>query len=163
MAPAYLMTALGLDYKPNSYFTAFLAPLTGKFTFVTEESLSNAGAFGVTPGETVRSEIGGYFRAVYSRADFKGEFLKNIGFTTKLDLFSNYTNNPQNIGVNWETLTTLKVNKFLNASFITQLIYDDDILVPFDKNNSGVIEAGEGVKSKAQFKEILGVGLSVKF
>jgi len=163
MAPAYLMGALGLDYKPNSYFTAFLAPVTGKFTFVTEESLSNTGAYGVAPGETVRSEIGGYFRAVYSRADFKGEFLKNIGFTTKLDLFSNYTNNPQNIDVNWETLTTLKVNKFLNASFITQLIYDDDILVPFDLDESGVVEAGEGVKSKVQFKEILGVGLSVKF
>jgi len=163
LAPAYLMVALGLDYKPNTYFSAFLAPVTAKFTFVTEESLSNAGAFGVDPGKTSRSEIGGYFRAVYSKADFKGEFLKNVGFTTKLDLFSNYSNNPQNIDVNWETLTTLKVNKFLNASFITQLIYDDDIMVPSDINNSGVIETGEGVKSKVQFKEILGVGLSIKF
>lgn len=163
LAPAYLMAALGLDYKPNAYFTAFFAPLTGKFTFVTEESLSAAGAFGVTPGEKSRSEIGGYFRAVYSRADFKSEFLKNVSFTTKLDLFSNYTNNPQNVDVNWETLTALKVNKFLTASFITQLIYDDDIMVPFDSDESGLIEAGEGIKSKVQFKEILGVGLSVKF
>jgi hypothetical protein len=157
------MAALGLDYKPNAYFTAFLAPLTGKFTFVTEESLSAAGAFGVSPGETSRSEIGGYFRAVYSRADFKSEFLKNVSFTTKLDLFSNYTNNPQNLDVNWETLTALKVNKFLTASFITQLIYDDDIMVPFDSDDSGIIESGEGIKSKVQFKEILGVGLSFKF
>ncbi len=163
LSPAYIMAALGLDYKPNAYFTAFLAPLTGKFTFVTEESLSAAGAFGVNPGETSRSEIGGYFRAVYSRADFKSEFLKNVSFTTKLDLFSNYTNNPQNIDVNWETLTGLKVNKFLTASFITQLIYDDDIKVPFDSDESGVIDSGEGIKSKVQFKEILGVGLSVKF
>jgi len=163
LSPAYLMIALGLDYKPNAYFSAFLAPLTGKFTIVNDKTLSDAGAFGVSPGEMFRSEIGGYFRAVYSKADFKGEFLKNVGFTTKLDLFSNYANNPQNIDVNWETLTTLKVNKFLNASFITQLIYDDDIMVPFDRNDSGVIEPGEGVKSKAQFKEILGVGLSVKF
>ncbi len=163
LAPAYLMAALGLDYKPNAYFTAFLAPLTGKFTFVTEESLSAAGAFGVSPGETSRSEIGGYFRMVYSRADFKNEFLKNVSFTTKLDLFSNYTNNPQNLDVNWETLTALKVNKFLTASFITQLIYDDDIMVPFDSDESGIIESGEGIKSKVQFKEILGVGLSVKF
>jgi hypothetical protein len=163
MAPAYLMLALGLDYKPNPYFSAFLAPVTGKFTFVTEKSLSDAGAFGVEPGKTSRSEIGGYFRAVYSRADFKGEFLKNVGFTTKLDLFSNYSNNPQNIDVNWETQTILKVNKFLNVSFITQLIYDDDIMVPFDENNSGIIETGEGIKSLAQFKEILGVGFSIKF
>ena len=163
LAPAYIMAALGLDYKPNAYFTAFLAPLTGKITIVTEESLSAAGAFGVSPGETSRSEIGGYLRMVYSRADFKNEFLKNVSFTTKLDIFSNYTNNPQNLDVNWETLTALKVNKFLTASFITQLVYDDDIMVPFDSDESGVIESGEGIKSKVQFKEILGIGLSVKF
>jgi hypothetical protein len=57
----------------------------------------------------------------------------------------------------------MKVNKFLVVSFITQLIYDDDIMVPFDSDKSGVIEPGEGTKSKVQFKEILGVGLSFKF
>ena len=30
--------------------------------------------------------------------------MKNIGFTTKIDLFSNYLDKPQNIDVNWETL-----------------------------------------------------------
>ncbi len=162
-APAYLMAAAGLDYKPNPYFSVFLAPITGKFTFVTDETLSDAGAFGVSPGETSRSEIGGYLRAVYSRADFKSEFLKNITFTTKLDLFSNYTNNPQNIDVNWDVLLGMKVNKFLTVSLVTQLIYDDDIMVPFDSDDNGTIAAGEGVKSKVQFKEILGVGFSVKF
>jgi len=29
--------------------------------------------------------------------------MKNVAFTTKLDLFSNYAENPQNIDVNWET------------------------------------------------------------
>lgn len=161
-APAYLMAAAGLDYKPNAYFSAFIAPLTGKFTFVTDQKLSDAGAFGVDPGMKSRSELGGYMRAVYSRNDFKGEFLKNITFTTKIDLFSNYKTNPQNIDVNWENLIGMKVNKFLTVSFVTQLIYDDDILVPFDRNGNGTIAAGEGVKSKAQFKEILGVGFSVK-
>jgi len=64
-APAYLLAALGLDYKPNAYFSAFIAPLTAKFTFVTDEDLSEIGAFGVTPGEKSRGEIGGYLRAIY--------------------------------------------------------------------------------------------------
>src|SRR5512133_933763 len=34
-APAYLTVALGLDYKPSAYFSAFIAPLTAKITFVT--------------------------------------------------------------------------------------------------------------------------------
>ncbi len=162
-SPAYLILALGLDYKPNANFSAFFAPLAGRFTFVTDKALSDAGAFGVSPGKNTRSEFGGYLRTIYTRNNFKGEFMKNVAFTTKLDLFSNYIDKPQNMDVNWETLIALKVNKFISVSFNTDLIYDDKIKVPFDKNGDGIIEAGEAVGSKVQFKEILGVGLSYKF
>jgi hypothetical protein len=162
-APAYLLLALGMDYKPNAYFSAFLAPFTAKFTFVMNDSLSNKGAFGVTPGETLKSEVGGYIRAIYTKNDFKSEFLKNVSFTTKIDLFSNYSTNPQNIDVNWETLIAFKVNKYISANFTTDMIYDDDIKISFDKNGDGVIASGESVGSKVQFKEIFGVGFSYKF
>ncbi len=162
-APAYLLLALGMDYKPTPYFSAFIAPLTAKFTFVNDNVLSAAGAFGVTPGEKTRSEIGGYVRAIYTRNDFKNEFLKNVGFTTKIDLFSNYAENPQNIDVSWETLIALKVNKFISVNFNTHLLYDDNIKVPIDRNNNGTIEPTETPGSRIQFKEILGVGFSYKF
>jgi hypothetical protein len=162
-SPAYLLLALGLDYKPNAYFSAFLAPVTVKFTFVTDEFLSDAGAFGVKPGEKSRGEFGGYLRMIYSRNDFKDEFLKNVAFTTKIDLFSNYANNPQNVDVSWETLIALKVNKFIAVNFNTLLLYDDDIKVPFDRNGDDTIAVNEVVGSKVQFKEIFGVGLSYKF
>jgi len=163
LAPAYLTLAIGLDFKPDAYFSAFLAPLTGKFTFVTDQGLSDLGAFGVKPGERSRSEIGGYIRAIYSRNDFKSEFLKNVSFTTKIDLFSNYSENPQNIDVSWETLITMKVNKYLAFNINTHLIYDDNIQVPYDRNNDGKTEKGESVRSLVQFKEIFGVGLAYKF
>ena len=102
-------------------------------------------------------------RAIYSRNDFKSEFLKNVSFTTKIDLFSNYAENPQNIDVNWETLIAMKVNKYLSFNFNTHLIYDDNIQVPFDKNNDGNIEAGESIRSLVQFKEIFGVGYLTNF
>lgn len=83
-----------------------------------------------------------------------------MNFKTKLELFSNYLNNPQNIDVNWETLLSMKVNKYISATFSTTLIYDHDINIPVDKNNDGVVEkAGPRV----QFREVLGVGLSYKF
>lgn len=163
LSPAYLLLSLGLDYKPGPHFSAFFAPLTAKFTIVTDPDLSAEGAFGVDPGETLRTEIGGYVRAIYTKNDFSGEFFRNVTFTTKLDLFSNYTENPQNIDVNWTTLLTLKVNKFISANFSSDLIYDDNIKVPFDVNDDGVTDADEGVRSKIQFKEILGVGLSYTF
>lgn len=163
LAPGYLIGAVGLDYKPSAYFSAFIAPLTARFTFVTDDDLSRVGAFGVDPGETVKSEMGAYLRVIYSRNDFKNEFLKNVSFTTKIDLFSNYLENPQNVVVNWENLIAMKINKFISASINTQLIYDDNIRVPFDRNGNDIIEEGESVRSKIQFKEILGIGFSYNF
>lgn len=57
----------------------------------------------------------------------------------------------------------MKVNKYITVNFNTHLLYDDDIMIQFDKNDSGVIEPGEGVASKIQFKEIFGVGFSYNF
>lgn len=162
-SPAYLLFALGMDYNPNAYFSAFIAPVTARVIFVRDQLLSDAGAFGVDPGKKSKSEFGGYIRAIYSRNDFKSEFLKNVSFTTKVDLFSNYADKPQNIVVNWETLIALKVNKFISANISTQLLYDDKIKIPFDKNGDGTIAPGEAVGSKIQFKEIIGVGLAYNF
>jgi len=162
-SPAYLLLALGLDYKPDAHFSAFIAPMTLKFTFVTDRQLSDSGAFGVKPGNKSLTEFGGYLRAIYTKNDFKNELLKNVTFTTKIDLFSNYIDKPQNIVVNWETLLAFKVNKFLSANINTQLVYDDKIKIPYDKNGNGIIEAGESVGSLIQFKEILGVGFSYNF
>jgi len=57
----------------------------------------------------------------------------------------------------------MKVNKYISFNLTTHLIFDDNIAVPFDKNNDGNIETGESVRSLVQFKEIFGVGLSYKF
>lgn len=150
LAPAYVLVALGLNYQPNSYFNVFLAPITGKLTIVNDKLLSAAGAFGVEPGGKSRSEFGGYARIIYSRNDFKAEFLKNVSFTSKLDLFSNYLNEPQNIDVSWENQIALKVNKYIAVNVNTHLMYDANIKV-------------NGGNAKVQFKEILGVGFSYKF
>jgi hypothetical protein len=172
LAPAYLIVAIGIDYKPNRYFSAFIAPLAGKFTLVNDQQLADAGAFGVKPatydnfgnllrkGENLKSEFGGYIRLIYSKNDFKNEILKNVSFTSKIDLFSNYIHNPQNIDVSWETQIALKVNKYISVNINTHLLYDDDIAIAIDKNNDGIIdESGPRV----QFKEILGAGFSYKF
>lgn len=154
MAPAYLTAALGLNYQPNKYFSAFLAPLTGRLTIVNDSTLSNAGAFGVDPGSMTRVEFGGYIRTIYSKNDFQAEFLKNVTLTSKLDLFSNYLERPQNIDVDWEVLIALKINKYLSVNVNTHLKYDDD--VKFEQENGRKIP-------KVQFKELLGIGFSYNF
>lgn len=167
LAPAYLLLAAGLDYKPSDNFTLFVAPVTGKITIVNDQGLADLGAFGVTPavydaagnlvtaGENVRYEFGGYLRMFYKR-----DIIENIGFQTRLDLFSNYLHNPQNIDVNWETLISMKVNKFISANLATTLIYDDDINIGEDTDGDDVPDR---FGPRVQFKEIFSVGFSYKF
>jgi hypothetical protein len=58
-------------------------------------------------------EFGGYLRAVY-----RIDLFENITFQTKLDLFSNYLENPQNIDVNWENLLMARITEYISASFL---------------------------------------------
>jgi hypothetical protein len=151
LAPAYLLGALGMDYKPAENFSLFLAPLTGKITFVNDQALADDGAYGVDPGKKSRVEFGGYIRAAY-----KVDITENITFQTKADFFSNYLDNPEKIDVNWETLLMMKVGRFITVSFASHLIYDYD--VKFDTTGDG-----EGDTDKVQFKQLIGVGLSYTF
>lgn len=151
MAPGYLLFSLGMDYKPNDNLSVFISPLTMKSTIVNDKELYEVGAFGVDPGEKLRNEFGAYINAQYK----KDEIVKNVNFSTKLDLFTNYLNNPQNIDVNWETLFVLKVNKFISATVSTNLIYDDD--------TDYIDSEGTNLGPKVQFKEVIGVGFTYKF
>ena len=169
LAPAYVLTAIGADFKPSDKLTAFIAPATSKVTIVNNDSLANIGAFGVTAatlddddniieqGKKLRSEVGGYMRVVYQQTLFKD---KSVSITSKLDLFSNYQENPQNIDVSWETIIGLKVNKFITTTITTHLIYDDDVAIAVDRTGEGNLD---GSGPRTQFKEVIGVGLNVKF
>jgi hypothetical protein len=161
MAPAYLLGAIGMDYKYKGFLNVFISPVTIKMTFVSSNSLANDGEYGVTPAE--RDEAGNvitpgrHFRAEYGgyvRVEFQKTWKENITLTSKLSLFSNYANNPQNIDVNWETLLELKVNRFISANILTHLIYDDDIDISLPDGGSG---------PRVQFKEVIGVGFAYKF
>jgi len=150
MAPAYMFLSLGMDYKPSDHFTMLISPVTGKSTFMLDDSLSAKGAFGVSPGKKIRNEFGGYIKIAFNQ-----EIWDNVTLESKLDLFSNYIEEPQNIDINWEVLITMKVNEYLSANFSSQLIYDDNIKY--------VDKSGEEHGPRIQFKEVFGAGLSFKF
>jgi hypothetical protein len=162
LAPAYITLAAGLDYKPNDDLSFFAAPVTLRMTIVNNQSLADAGSFGVDPatydtagvllthGKKIRNEFGGYIKLAY----YKKEIFKNINFTTKFDIFSNYIKNPQNMVVSWETLIQMKINKYVSATVSTLLMYDDAVKTEVDNIQKG---------PRVQFKEIIGVGFSYNF
>ncbi len=155
MAPGYFTLALGADYKPNENFSVMISPLTGKLTVVADDDLSNAGAFGVTPGEKSRMELGAFVKT-----QLKVEIIENVSLETKFDLFSNYLDSPDNIDVHWDVLVNMKINDFLSTNLVTNLIYDNDVKIPIDNNDDGIIDANG---AKVQFKELFGVGLNLNF
>lgn len=169
MAPAYVVGAIGVDYKPSKYWGAFLAPLTLKYTIVNDQALADAGSYGVDRaifdedgnlvkhGKKSRGEFGGYLRLTFNKSDFEAEILKNLSISSKADFFSNYAKNPQNVDVSWETQIAMKVNKYITLSLQTHLIYDDDINIPVGTYADGSVKYSKRV----QFKEIAGVGVMI--
>ena len=155
LAPAYVLLSVGINYKPKKWFEAYVSPLTGKLTVVNNTFLSNAGAFGVTPGDKFRGEFGGMVRVQIQK-----DLVENVRLTTKVEAFSNYSDEPDHIDVNWEALLAMKVNKFLTASLSTNLIYDHDVDIAVDENNDGVTDK---MGPRVQFKEVIAIGLSYKF
>jgi len=162
MVPAYITLGLGMEYVPNNNFSINFAPLTGRITIVNDQDMADAGAFGVDPaeydeitgdkindGKTTRFEFGAKMTA---KLDVK--IAENVSFNSKLELFSDYLKNPQNIDVDWQNLITMKVNSWLNANITAHLIYDDDIMITDKDGNIG---------PRTQFKEVLSIGLSYKF
>lgn len=149
-SPGYILLSIGMEYKPNEEFFFSVSPIAGKLTLVMNDSLSTVGSFGVDPGSSSRTEFGGTIKLGVNK-----EIMKNVTFTTTLDLFSNYIENPLNIDIGWKAMINMKVNEFLSANISTHLLYDDDIAyIDLD----GIAQG-----PKVQFKEILGVGLSFKF
>jgi hypothetical protein len=139
-APAYILLALGFNYKPDSYFSLFISPLTERWIIVSNDTLSLKGAYGVEPGKKVRNELGAFLSA-----NFNKEIAKNIIYTSRLDIFSNYKHEPGNIDLFWTNVVAMKVNNIISANFNLDLLYDDDAI------------------ARLQTRQLLGVGLSAKF
>jgi hypothetical protein len=153
LSPGYLIGALGIDYRPVDNFSVFIAPLTGKITMVLDQNLADQGAYGVDPGDNFRSEFGSFLRA-----DYRLDITDDIRFQTKLDLFSNYLDKPQNLDINWETLLMMRLTDYIGISFATHLIYDEDMVVVVPVNDTV-----EPQSPRVQFKQLFTLGFSYNF
>jgi hypothetical protein len=144
MAPAYLMLGLGMEYKPYPYLSISLLPLTGRLTIVNDTSLSQV--YGLDPGDKLKPEFGAAFKVTFEK-----DIFTNVSLKSKLDMFSNYIDQPQNIDINWEAMLIMKVNKFISTYVGVQTIYDHDIQIMDKDGKTG---------PRTQFKQTFGVGFT---
>jgi hypothetical protein len=149
LAPAYTSIGAGLDWKPKEYISVYISPVTGRWVIVNDDELSGQGAFGVEKGKKVKTEVG-----AAARIEFMKDLIKNVNLKTKLELFSNYLEHPENVDVYWDVMIVMTINKWLSASLNTTLAYDDNIRIMDKDGNIG---------PRTQFKEIFGVGFTYGF
>ncbi len=149
LAPAYLTFGPGMKYVPCPHFSMNISPAAARLLMVMDDDLSNAGAFGVDPGDKMKFELGGNINM-----DINFDLFENVKLTSNLVLFSNYLEDPQNIDVDWKLALDMKINSFMNASINTNLVYDNDIMITDGDGKTG---------PRTQFKEVLGIGLYYNF
>ncbi len=167
-APAYLFLGAGMEYGKNiDKLSFYLSPLTLKATFVLDNDLANAGAFGVTPavydnfgniivkGQRVRKEVG-----LLLTNSYETKVVENINVKNELSLYSDYAHNFGNVDVDWRLDFDFKVNNFIKATLGSHLRYDDDVKTTKPSGTEGeTVEAGP----KVQWKQFLGIGFAVDF
>jgi len=169
MAPGYFFFGAGTSYIPEGGgFNLYISPVTLKSTFVLDQDLANKGAFGVQKaildtegnilqeGEKKFVELGFLINNTWETT-----VAKNVEMKHRLSLYTDYLSSFGNVDIDWELNFNLIVNKYINASIGTHVIYDDDILFDEIKDANGIV-VDQGVQ-RIQFKQLLGVGVAYDF
>ena len=169
MAPGYSFIGAGTSYiTKDQKFNLYVSPLTQKTTFVLDQALANKGNFGVQraifdvdgnvieAGENILFEFGFLVTNAW-----EAEIYQNVLLKHRISLYTDYIRDFGNIDIDWELNIDLKVNKYIVTSIGTHVIYDDNILFGEEINDQGLVVVPG--KTRIQFKQLLGVGVSYDF
>ncbi len=159
-SPAYITLALGAEYRPNANFNVFFSPAAARIIMASNQYTNKiGGAFGIDQNETMAFQFGAYLTAKYQTA-----LTKNIDYRTRLDLYSNYLKDPQNIDILWDNFFAIKLSKTLGIGLGVTVVYDDEQPGQrvIDSNNDGVNDQ-LGTLGWTQLKQMLNVGFNYKF
>lgn len=143
-SPANILLGVGLYWKRDQDFWANFAPMTAKLVlvnkFFTRNLKEGQTYFGVTQNGNSRFELGASFRSF-----FKKEIYENIVVENSLSLYSDYLYRPKNIDFDYTLGIVMQINKFITTNLIFQFVYDDNEI------------------EKIQIREVLGLGINLKF
>jgi len=144
-APAYILLSPGFDYHPVKNLSIFLSPVTARWVIVRDIALSPT--YGVDTGKKSKFEFG-----AYASINYTANLGKVVTYKGKLDLFSNYKHQPENVDLYFTNLFAAKLSKVLSATWSFTVIYDDDVKL-FGPNHTS---------PGLQLQSLIGVGLLVK-
>ena len=164
LAPLNLYLSVGVDYVPRKNISCMLSPVMGRATFVRSDSSTVIIAAGMMTVET--DAQGNQVQIPHkSRYEFGGGalvkingnlFQNKVNYSSQVELFSNYLDEPQQIEVFWVFNTKIMVYKNITANWQFELKYDH--------NQKTVDEVtGDLREAKIQTKYLTGIGLFYQF
>ena len=161
MNPAILTIGFGLDYKPNKNTSLNFSPFSYKGTFVTDTAHIDQTLYGIPKNRKSLNEPGVSFMITHMYKP-----IETVTIVNRLQLFTNYIHNPQNIDVDWEMIVTATLNWFTDVRFNTHLIFDDDTKTDELYKNGQPVLRPDGTRKRTariQFIEMLGFSLFFRF
>ena len=166
LSPAYTNLALGIDYVPTKWLSVNLAPLTGGFVIVRTPELRKSYSMELKDEWKDKTEgvptDGSQFRSAkfefgaQLKADAKVNVNDRFSYSTQLVLFANYLDIKHCPRINWDNRIDWKLAKYFSLTLITNLIYDDTIMITNEKD----IDQFPSGKARVQFKESLAFGFT---
>jgi hypothetical protein len=91
-------------------------------------------------GDTARFEFGASITTYYNF-----NLMANVSIENRLNLYSNYLDDPRNIDIDYQMNVVMRINKYLTANIALQTIYDDNSV------------------QAVQVREIFGIGANYGF
>lgn len=127
LAPGFFTTSLGLEYNPVSYFKLRISPVAPRITIVKNSqdysSVDPVAPYGVVSGETLRYE----WLATQMLAEFNKDVATNINLKFRYLFFANFEQfSFDRFDHRLDLNLTAKVNRFINVSLGSILLYDYD-------------------------------------
>lgn len=139
-SPAYFQFGPGMLWKKDENLSINIAPITPRLILVDSKYTLLGSSFGVLQGDSSRFEFGASVSAYY-----KLNVMANVKVENRLNLYSNYLDNPQNIDVDYQMNVVMKINRYMSTNIALQTIYDDNAI------------------KAVQVREVFGIGLDFSF
>ncbi len=144
LSPALFQFAIGMDYRPNDYWSIFLSPVSLKSIIVLDDQIADDAAldssgnflgsihgnsYDINEDGTIEfgnydNQFGAVFRVVYAN-----QISDRLSINTNLMLFSNYQRDPDHMDINWRSEIDFTIFKGLTLSLLSFLTYDHDVFV----------------------------------
>lgn len=142
LSPAQLDITLGMDFKQNkkNYSLSLLgSPLAYTFMYISNDKITDPGAFNVDPGHKTANLFGSKFTG-----NLTWKIIPSIVWESKLEYFTTY----DTVIASWENTFNFVLNRYLSTKLFVHARYDDGVTLTEDN------------KSYFQLQELLSFGLN---